>query len=441
MTKTCTPIKIRRQKQIEQILREFSAADTERLWHDWVLQARHEQLPPSLKTPWSLWLFMGGRGAGKTRAGAEWVRGLALGIAPFAHQPVGRIALVGETHADVREVMLEGVSGLLAIHPRLERPHWHMSRRLLVWPNGAQAQLFSAEDPESLRGPQFDAAWSDEIGKWRYGEETWDMLQFAVRLGSHPRQMATTTPRSVPLLKRLLAEKTTLTTHASTYANAAHLAKSFLEGVSARYEGTRLARQELDGHMVEDRNDALWSRQMIADARVRTMPALRRLVVAVDPCVSSGANADHCGIIAAALGDDDQYYVLEDASVQGVKPDVWAQRALSLAERLNADALIAESNQGGELIASVFAAIGAHRPITPVRATRSKWLRAEPVAALYAQGKVHHVGVLSALEDELCDFGPQGLSSGRSPDRLDALVWALTALGAGQWQTPRMRQL
>jgi phage terminase large subunit-like protein len=403
----------------------------------WPFFARPDQLPPD--GDWLVWLMLGGRGAGKTRAGAEWVRGLALGRWPFAETPVGRIALVGETFADVREVMIEGVSGLLSIHERRERPEWQPSRRRVVWPNGSVAHAFSSEDPESLRGPQFAAAWADELAKWRHAEATWDMLQFGLRLGDHPRQMVTTTPRPVPLLRRLVADATTAVSHATTRMNRMNLSPAFLTRVVGRYAGTRLGRQELEGEMIEDRADGLWQRGDIERLRVDAAPdRLRRIVVAVDPPASQRTGT--CGIVAAGILDD-VAYVLADATIAEVRPDQWAARALGLYRRIGADALVAEVNQGGDMVTAVMREIDRHVPVTPVRATRGKWLRAEPVAALYAQGRVHHVGALPDLEDELCDFGPDGLSAGRSPDRLDALVWAITALMLGDAREPRMREL
>lgn len=407
------------------------------LLHDWPLWARDDQMPPD--GDWTTWLVLGGRGAGKTRAGAEWVRAAVMGR--LGGPPAGRIALVGETLGDVRDVMIEGVSGLLAIHARGERPTWQPSRRRLIWPNGAVAQGFSAEDPEGLRGPQFDAAWADEIAKWRHAEATWDMLQFGLRLGERPRQVATTTPRPVPLVKRLLADPRTAATRASTAMNAAFLAPGFLEAVVGRYAGTRLGRQELDGELIEDRSDALWRRGAIEAARVGDMPALGRIVVAIDPPASSGAKADACGLVAAGLGEDGVGYVLADASEAGLRPAEWAKRAVALARRFEADSLVAEVNQGGEMVSAVIREVDPTVPVATVRATRGKWVRAEPVAALYEQGRVRHVGTFPALEDEMCDFGPTGLSSGRSPDRLDALVWAITALMLGRGGEPKVRRI
>ncbi|MDB5573993.1 MAG: hypothetical protein JWR79_1150 [Tardiphaga sp.] len=390
---------------------------------------------------WRTWLLIGGRGAGKTRAGAEWIRAQALGLAPFAREPVGRIALVGETEHDVREVMIEGVSGLLAIHDRAERPQWIPSRKRLQWPNGAVAYAFSAEDPQSLRGPQFGCAWSDEMAKWRYAESAFDMLQFGLRLGTQPRQIITTTPRPTPLLKRLMRDQTHAVTHAPTKANAFNLAPTFLESVMARYAGTRLGRQELDGEIIEQRADALWSRGLIEACRVDQAPLLQRIVVAIDPPVSSSKKADACGIVAAGIASDGMIYVIADDSVAGATPAVWAAQAIALWRRVEADALVAEVNQGGEMVRAVINEVDASVPVIAVRATRAKFTRAEPVATLYEQGRVRHVGALSALEDEMCDFGPGGLSSGRSPDRLDAMVWAVTALMQSTRGGPRVREL
>jgi len=424
--------------------RTLSAEETEFLNHDWQIWARDDQLPPDTAPnggPWTTWLILGGRGAGKTRTGAEWVRGLALGRAPFADRPVERIALIGETLGDARAVMVEGPSGLLAIHAAQERPSFSVSRRELVWPNGAVAQLFSADDPERLRGPQFGAAWADELAKWRYAERTWDMLQFCLRLGDHPRQVVTTTPRPILLLKRLLADPATAVSRAATSANAANLAPGFLSTVAARYQGTRLGRQELDGELIEDRDDALWRRESIERGRVECPPPLVRIVVAVDPPVTSGARADACGIVAAGRAADGRAYVLADTTTQGRSPLDWARATVRLYESLEADGIVAEVNQGGELVAEMLRQVSPGLPVRMVRATRGKYLRAEPVAALYEQGRVHHVGVWPELEDQMCDFAANGLSRAGSPDRVDALVWALTELMLGERAEPRIRTI
>jgi phage terminase large subunit-like protein len=413
------------------------------LSHDWLTQAHPHQLPPCEAQgggDWSLWLILGGRGAGKTRAGAEWVRAMALGLPPIADEPCGRIALVGETMADVREVMIEGVSGIRAVHEAAERPHWEASRRRLVWRNGAVAQAFSAEEPDSLRGPQFGAAWSDELAKWRYPDAAWDMLQFGLRLGARPRQIVTTTPRPLPLLKRLAADPKTALSHAGTTANAFHLAPAFIDTVLSRYAGTRLGRQEIDGEFIEERADALFARDTIERLRVTAAPSLARIVVAVDPPAAAHRRAAACGIVAAGITGEGAVFVLADATVEAARPDAWAARAVALYQALQADALVAEFNQGGEMVRSVIAACDESVPVTAVHASRGKHARAEPVAALYAQGRVRHVGAFPALEDEMVLFGPDGLPDGRSPDRLDALVWAVTHLAlAPKSGNPRVR--
>ncbi|HEX5500244.1 MAG TPA: terminase family protein [Thermomicrobiales bacterium] len=292
-----------------------------------------------------------------------------------------------------------------------------------------------------MRGPQFDAAWCDELAKWRYADAAFDMLQFGLRLGLRPRQLITTTPRPIPLIKRLLADPRTRVTRAATSSNRDFLAPTFLDAVVARYAGTRLGRQELDGELIEDRPDALWSRELIERSRVSAAPPLVRVAVAIDPPGSSRRGADACGIVAAGRAENGWIYVLEDASVAGLSPSGWAHKAVALYRRLKADTLVAEVNMGGEMVRAVLREVDPSIPLKEVHATRGKYLRAEPVAALYEQGKAKHVGCFPLLEDEMCDFGVEGLSSGRSPDRLDALVWAATALTGTARTGPRIRAL
>jgi phage terminase large subunit-like protein len=413
----------------------------------WSLWARADQRPPLAAQngePWRTWLLMGGRGAGKTRAGAEWVRALATNNAGFAGPPAKRIALVGETWHDAREVMIESESGLLRVHPPHEKPVWEATRRRLVWPStGAEAHAFSADDPEQLRGPQFDAAWCDELGKWRRAEASFDMLQFALRLGPAPRALVTTTPRPIPLLKKILADPLTALSRATTADNAKNLGPIFLERITARYGGTRLGRQELDGELLEDLPGALFPRATIEAARVApaSLPQLLRIVVAVDPPASSREGADACGIVAVGLGADEHLYILADQSAARLSPLEWASRAIALYRRLEADRIVVEVNQGGEMVRAVLAEVDATVPVTDVRATRGKVLRAEPVAALYEQGRVKHAGAFRELEDEMASFGTDGLSDGRSPDRLDALVWAVTALAFAHESVPKVRRI
>jgi phage terminase large subunit-like protein len=435
-----------RQGTLDGFLAGLSASELTRLHYDFELWARDDQLAPERAQgggAWTTWLMLGGRGAGKTRAGAEWVRNIATAFAAGDASPLGtkspRIALVGETLADARSVMVEGVSGLLAVHPPGARPLYEPSKRQVTWTNGAVAQLFSAEDPESLRGPQFSAAWCDELCKWRRPGETWAMPQFGLRLGDAPRQVVTTTPRPLPLLKALLADPQVAVTRVRTSANAANLAPSFLEAIVGRYRGTRLGRQELDAEILEDRPDALWPRALIEHARVGAAPDLMRIVVAVDPPASSGPKADACGIVVAGLGFDGRAYVLADLTRERARPLDWASAAVRAYRRYEADRIVVETNQGGDLVEAVIRQVDVTVPVRPVRAMRGKWLRAEPVAALYEQGRVAHVGAFPELEDEMSDFGPDGLSGGRSPDRVDALVWALTELLLKERPEPRVR--
>ncbi len=409
---------------------------------DWQVWARDDQLPPVATETgevWRTWLVLGGRGAGKTRAGAEWIRAQALGLAPLAGAPARRIALVGETMADVRSVMVEGVSGLLAVHAPAERPRFEPSKGLLTWPNGSVAQMFSAENAEALRGPQFVAGWCDEIAKWRDGETAWDMLQFALRLGDRPQVVATTTPRPVPLLKRLLEDEATVVSRCATTDNAANLSPAFIAEMERRYSGTALGRQELLGELIEDRSGSLWRADWIAAQRVARAPAMRRIVVAVDPPVTATAKSDACGIVVAGIGEDHRYYVLDDRSLQGREPQLWARAAVAARRDFEADRIVAEVNQGGDLVVGVLRQFEPGVIVRKVRASRGKWVRAEPVAALYAEGRVAHVGTFEELEGEMLAFGTDGRARGKSPDRLDALVWALTELMSPEPPRPALR--
>lgn len=389
----------------------LSQHEARALLEDWRFWARDDQLAPD--SDWTTWLLLGGRGAGKTRAGAEWVRG------EVAAKRAGRIALIGETLGDVREVMIDGPSGLRAVEPLRRRPRYEASRKRLLWENGAVAYAFSASEPDSLRGPQFDAAWADEIAKWRYAEATWDMLQFGLRLGDQPRQVVT---------------------KASTLMNRAHLAEGFFASVIARYQGTRLGRQELNAELIEDNPDALWSREMIEQARVGAAPAMARVVVAVDPPATSGPKADECGIVVAGRDETGRGYILDDRSMGGLTPLTWASRAAKAMRDFEADRIVAEANQGGEMVAAILRQVAPLAPLKLVRASRGKYTRAEPIAALYERGLVSHVGHFARLEDQMCDYAP-GMGA-KSPDRLDALVWALTDLMLdGEAGKPKVRGL
>ncbi len=414
------------------------------LFEFWALE---HQIPP--EGDWRSWVILGGRGAGKTRAGAEWVRSMVEGSRPRDPGQARRIGLIGETMEQAREVMVFGESGILACSPPDRRPTWIAGRQMLVWPNGAEARLYSAFDPERLRGPQFDAVWADELAKWPKAQATWDMMQFALRLGKNPRACVTTTPRNVGILKALLERDSTVTTHAPTEANRAYLADSFLEEVQNRYAGTRLGRQELEGVLLADVDGALWTSDQIEVARVKEVPKLDRIVVAVDPPAGATAASDACGIIVAGIVAQGpvpewQVYVLEDASVQGASPNDWAAAAIAAMDRHGAERLVAEVNQGGAMVEAIVRSIDPAVPYRAVHATRGKGLRAEPVAALYEQGRVRHLPNLGALEDEMCQMTAQGYAGQGSPDRVDALVWALTELfidPARRWRAPQVRRL
>jgi phage terminase large subunit-like protein len=413
---------------------ELAAIDSS--WEFW---GRTAQKPPS--DDWRVWLILAGRGFGKTRAGAEWVRGIAK------TDGAARIALVGASLFEARSVMVEGESGVLAVTPRGEEIVWEPSLRRLAWPSGARATLYSAGEPESLRGPQHSHAWCDEIGKWTNGEAAWDNLMLGLRLGADPRTVATTTPRPVALLRRLVGDaesgkRGTVLTRGRTQDNRAHLPPDFVAAVEAAYGGTRLGRQELDGELIEDIAGSLWPRALIERCRVRAVPALRRVVVAVDPPAGAGPGSDACGIVVAGLGADGRGYVLADASAEGLRPEGWAAKVADAAEAWDADRVIAEANQGGAMVRSVLQAAGRILPLRLVYAARGKSARAEPVAALYEAGRVGHAGTFPALEDEMAGLtiggGYEG--PGRSPDRADALVHALTEVMLGDRREPRIRK-
>jgi len=415
----------------------------------WEMNAHEYQKEPA--GAWTTWLILGGRGAGKTRAGAEWIRKLvdddggksrsANDNAP-GERGKRAIALVAETYADAREVMIEGPSGLRAVAAPASRPHYEPSRRRLVWPSGAIAYAFSAEDPDGIRGYQFDAAWSDEVAKWPYAEETWSNLQLALRLGERPRQIATTTPRPTALIKRLLAAPTTHVTRATSYENRANLSGAFFSEIAAAYEGTALGRQELLGEIIDDIAGALWTWDRIEAARVSAAPALERVVVAVDPPATARPGADESGIIIAGAADvqgERVAFVLADWSAAGLSPRGWAEKALAAYHEFEADRIVVEVNQGGDMAKAVIAQLDPAAPVKGVHATRGKRLRAEPVAALYERGRVRHVGAFPKLEDQLTSYTGEGTNS---PDRLDALVWALSDLMLGpQAPHPGVRRI
>ena len=379
---------------------------------DWNFWARKEQIPPP--GDWLIWLLISGRGFGKTRAGAEFIRSEVK--AGRAHH----ISLVAKTPADARDVMIEGDSGILGISPPNDVPKYEPSKRKITWKNGATALIFSSEEPDQLRGPQSDCAWGDELRTWHYAQETWDNLMFGLRLGEHPRCVVTTTPSPIAIIRYLLSAPNVVVTRGSTYENRANLAPSYFQQILSRYEGTRLGRQEIYAELLDDVPGALWQRKNIL---YHAAPDLVRAVIAVDPAATSQEGADETGIVAAGKGVDGNYYVLADRSAR-VSPDAWAKRTVQAYQDFKADRVIAETNQGGEMVQLTLKTV-SDIPYKGIHASRSKQARAEPISALYEQHKVFHVKPFPELEDQLCTWTPD---QGESPDRLDALVWALTEL-------------
>ncbi len=422
-------------------LGELTEAERRQLLAYWPFWARPEQMPPP--GDWRTWLVMAGRGFGKTRAGAEWVRRIALSDGS------ARIALVASSILEARAVMVEGESGILACHTEATRPRFESSLRRLVWANGAQATLYSAAEPEGLRGPQHSHAWCDEIAKWdnssSRAEQAWDNMQMGLRLGIVPQVLATTTPRAVPLVRKLVdnpISTNTVITKGKTYDNAANLPPAFIASMRAQYARTALGRQELDGELLTDIEGALWSRSLLEQCReAACLESMARIVVGVDPPAS--ARGDACGIVVCAVTPDGQGKVLADASVLRPSPERWARAVAATALHWKADRVVAEANQGGAMVESVLRAADCQMPLRLVHASSGKTVRAEPVAALYEAGRVNHVGQFPQLEDELCGLmvggGYEG--PGRSPDRADALVWALTELMLGKRGAPCVRQL
>jgi predicted phage terminase large subunit-like protein len=398
------------------LLDEFPA---ESFFYEWWFHARPEQLSPP--GDWRTWLVLAGRGFGKTRTGAEWVR------AEVESERRGRLAVIAPTAADARDVMVEGESGILATARPGFRPVYEPSKRRLTWANGAVAAIYSADEPDRLRGPQHDGLWADELAAWRY-PETWDMAMLGLRLGTDPRSVVTTTPRPSKLIRELVAAPTTHVTRGTTYSNLENLAPAFADQIIRKYEGTRLGRQELLAEILEDIEGALWTWAMLEDRR--PAPDLSRVVVAIDPAVSNSEDSDETGIVVVGLGVDGRGYVVADRSCR-LSPDGWARRAVQAFDDYRADLVVAEVNNGGEMVRTTLQTVRRTIPYKAVHASRGKQVRAQPVAALYEQGKVSHVEAFPELEEQLTTWTPE---SGTSPDRLDALVWALTDLMV---QTPR----
>lgn len=428
----CTPDEQRR------VLRRLTMPEKRELTERWYNgHAHRNQRWP--QHDWRVWLILAGRGFGKTRAGAEWLSEMAR------RMPDGRFALVGGTADDVRRVMIEGAAGLLAVARDDERVLWRRQAGEVEFASGARAFVYSAEAPEGLRGPEHHLAWCDELAKWRHGiaRDAWDNLQMGLRLGDRPQVLVTTTPRPGALLRAIEREAaaTDSVMRGRTRDNI-HLPQSFVAAMLGEYGGTRLGRQELDGELIDDVEGALWSRARLEACRVKRRRArVTRVVVGVDP--PAGTDGDACGIVAVALGADGIGYVVEDASVSGASPEGWAAAVAACVARHRADRVVAEKNQGGDMVRSVLLAADARLPIRLVHASRGKVARAEPVATLYERGRMRHVGAFPALEDELCGLVSGGgyEGPGRSPDRADALVWAATDLMLGRRAAAGVRGL
>lgn len=364
---------------------------------------------------------MAGRGYGKTRTGAEtcreWVR--------HGHHYVN---MIGATADDARDIMVQGESGILAICPTWERPEYKPSQRKLCWPNGAESLIFTADEPERLRGKQHAKLWADELAAWRY-PESWDQAKFGLRLGKHPQAIITTTPRPTQLVRDIIADPATVVTRGNTADNRDNLPDSFFDAILRKYEGTRLGRQEIDGELLDDNPGALFKRADIDRSRVVIAPPMKRIVVSIDPAVTSNADSDDTGIVVAGIDADGQGYILADLTLHA-SPEGWAQAAVKAYHDAKADRIVAEVNNGGDMIESLIRAVDRNVPVHKVTATRGKAIRAEPVAALYEQGRIHHVGQLARLEDQMVEWDPAD-NTARSPDRMDAMVWAITDLMLG----------
>ena len=433
------------ERDFAELVASLSDEEREAFAYHWGLFARAEQLPP--RSPWRIWLICAGRGFGKTRAGAEWVRQVARTT------PGARIALVGASLSEVRSIMVEGESGILAVTPPDRTPQFEPSNRRLVWANGAQALFYSAGEPEALRGPQHSHAWCDEIAKWDNAGEratkAWDNLLMGLRLGPVQQAVATTTPRAVPLLRRLIDDRSSdvAVTRGSTYDNADNLPPAFLRHMERSFGGSALGRQELDGVLLRDVEGALWNRSLVEKCRRVSVPAepeegaRRRIVIGVDPPAS--AHGDACGIVVCALAQDGTAEVLADRSVERASPERWARAVAEASEEWGVDRVVAEANQGGAMVESVLRAASVSLPVKLVHASRGKVARAEPVAALYEAGRVFHAGVFARLEDEMCGLmvGGSYEGPGRSPDRADALVYALHELMLVNLSVPHICRL
>jgi phage terminase large subunit-like protein len=426
------------------LFEELGPLKTEELKHDWNFWARDNQLEPD-GSEWNTWFINAGRGFGKTRSGVEWVR-------ENVKRGCKRIAAVASTNSDIERVMVKGESGFLSVcwkgdktyaGKKMGFPEWSPTKRTLTWENGAQVQFFSAEEPERLRGPQFELAWCDETAAWNKDMDTWSMLQFCMRLGKHPRIMVTTTPKPTKLIRQILKDPKTVVTTGSTFDNSANLAGTYLKAVKEQYEGTRLGRQELYAEVLEEAQGALWTTAMLDEASVKheVVPDLSRIVVALDPAVTSNAESDMTGIVVAGIDVNGVAYVLGDYTDR-LSPQGWASKAIELYHQHQADRIVAEVNQGGDMVKTTIHGEDETVPYKAVRASRGKFARAEPISALYERGLVKHVSnppdgsSLNELETQMRTWEPLG--SIGSPDRLDALVWAITDLSLNGYSKPKL---
>lgn len=403
------------KEEREKILNSLTPEEAEDILYDWEVWARDKQLPP--KGKWFGWLLRSGRGYGKTRAGSEW-------ITNRVKKGFRRIALIGQTKADVRDTMIEvGDSSILKISRPSFMPQYEPSKRRLTWPNGAIAISYSGDEPDQLMGPQHDTVWIDELAKFQYPQKTWDNMEFGLRIGPNPQVMITATPRPIPIIKSLIKDPDIRDVRGNSYENIENLSERYINRILKRYEGTRLGKQEIHGHILEDNPDALWTRKIIEDNRRNKFPELVRIVIAVDPEAKADEESSETGIIAIGICENNHGWVLDDNSLKGT-PDQWGNAVVTAYNKYNADRIVAEVNQGGDMVKFVIHTVDDTVAYKDVHAAKGKHTRAEPVSALYEQGRIHHVGNFPELEDQLCEWVP----GDKSPDRLDALVWGVTEL-------------
>lgn len=431
------------EEELQEVLEKLGPKRVKELQHTWEFWARPEQLEPD--GDWSIWVALAGRGWGKTRSGAEWIR-------HKIKQGHKRLCFVAPTNSDIRKTMVEGESGLLNISysgdltyrgGKMGAPMWSPTNRQLKYENGATVDCFSAEDPERLRGPQFEAAWCDELCAWNNAQMSWDMLMFTLRLGKHPRVFITTTPKPTKLLRTILKDERTVVSSGSTYDNKDNLAPTFIKAVEATYEGTRLGRQELYAEVLDEASGALWNRTLLEECEYphdkspeEIAEGCKRIVVAVDPAITANEESDMTGIVVAGILQDNNCIILEDATLRGT-PEQWANKAVQLYHKYGADRIVAERNQGGDMVRHTFKTIDEGIPVRMVHAARGKYARAEPVSSLYEQHRVLHVKGLNELEDQMVSWEPLGKVG--SPDRLDACVWAVTDLMLKGVAQPQMK--